>query len=48
VHEKLALINKKIAGIYYKVGDFDTAVLSILNSCEIYESLLGPENVETI
>jgi tetratricopeptide (TPR) repeat protein len=48
VHEKLALINKKIAGIYYKVGDFDTAIMSALSSCEIYESLLGPEHVETI
>lgn len=41
IHQKLALINKKIADIYFKVGDIDMATLSALNACEIYEKLLG-------
>jgi len=38
----LGLINKKIANIYFKIGDPDTAVIFALNSCEIYELLVGP------
>ena len=41
IHQKLALINKKIADIYFKVGDIEMATLSALNACEIYEKLLG-------
>ena len=48
VHEKLALINKKLAGLYFKIGDAEAACLFAVSSCEIYEVLLGREHVETI
>ena len=39
---------KKLAGLHYKIGDLDAAVLFALNSHEIYEHLGGKDNVEAI
>lgn len=36
MHEKLGLMYKKFAGLHYKIGDLDAAVLFALNSHEIY------------
>lgn len=36
---------KKFAGLHYRIGDLDAAVLFALNSFEIYEHLRGKDHI---
>lgn len=47
-HEKLASINKKMASIYFKIGDIDASIMFAEHSCEMYKAIYGHDHVEAI
>jgi hypothetical protein len=48
IHEDIALINQKIAHIYYKLGDYDSAINCLKSSVEMYDILYGEDHMKTI
>jgi hypothetical protein len=46
--EDLALLNKKISEIYFRIGEVDTAVVFIHCGQKMCEKIFGESHVETL
>jgi hypothetical protein len=48
LHDKLALVHKKISNIYFRIGEIDTALIFATNSCRMLEQVVGVTHIETL
>lgn len=46
--DEIAAVHHKIASVYYKLGDFDTAIMCERSSLELLEALYGEDDVLTV
>ena len=45
LHDKLALVHKKISNIYFRIGEINRALLFAPNSCRMLEHIYGVSHI---